>query len=162
MVPKSLRHWFVFHCISDVAFALPLLILPVRFLTMLGWEAVDPFASRLGAAALMGIGIESYLGRNAGPEAYRSMLNLEVIWAATALVGMAVTMSSGRGPWAAWSFIAIFAAFNIVWVTYRLRLRRLRLSAPPRRGADAVVYGGAASADPAELLERAGGGGTWR
>ena len=123
MVPKSLRTWFVIHCVADVAFALPLLVIPVRFLTTLGWETVDPFAARLVAAALMGIGVESYLGRNAGLEAYRGMLNLKVIWSGTAVLGMAVTMASGQGPWSGWALIAVFAAFNVLWVTYRLRLR---------------------------------------
>jgi len=55
MVPSSLRTWFVVHSIADIAFALPLFLAPHWTLTLLGWHAVDPIATRLVAAALFGI-----------------------------------------------------------------------------------------------------------
>ena len=79
MISKSLRTWFVIHCIADLTFAIPMLVAPVAFLSLFGWTTVDPFMTRLVAAALMGIGLESYLGRNAGVEAYQGMLNLKII-----------------------------------------------------------------------------------
>ena len=75
MISKGLRTWFVIHFAVDIVFAIPLLVAPAAFLTFLGWTAVDPYAARLVGAALMGIGIESYLGRNAGVEAFQGMLN---------------------------------------------------------------------------------------
>jgi hypothetical protein len=70
MISKGLRTWFVIHFAIDILFAIPLLVAPVSFLTFLGWTAVDPYTARIVGAALMGIGIESYLGRNAGIEAF--------------------------------------------------------------------------------------------
>jgi len=69
MVPKSLRVWFVIHFVADLLFALPLFFAPVFTLKLFGWETVDPATSRLVAAALFGIGIESLLGRNASADA---------------------------------------------------------------------------------------------
>jgi hypothetical protein len=84
---------------------------------------VDPISTRLVAAALFGIGIESYLGRNAGVEAFRAMLNLKVIWSATAAIGVLWSQLAG-GPPAGWGVFAIFASFHLVWLRYRLLLRR--------------------------------------
>jgi hypothetical protein len=122
MVPDRLRWWFVVHFILDVAAALPLFVAPTQILGWLGWEAVDPISTRLVAAALFGIGIESYLGRNAGIEAFRGMLNLKIIWSATAAIGVLWSQIDG-GPVAGWGVFAIFAAFHLVWVRYRVALR---------------------------------------
>lgn len=123
-IPNSLRTWFVIHCIVDVVFAIPMLVAPVAFLSLFGWTTVDPFMTRLVAAALMGIGLESYLGRNAGVEAFQGMLNLKIIWSAFAILGLVVSALTLGGPWMAWLIIAIFVAFNILWVYYRLQLRQ--------------------------------------
>lgn len=123
MVPLGLRRWFVIHFIADVVSAVPLFVAPEWFLGQLGWSAVDPISTRLVAAALFGIGIESYLGRNAGIEAFRAMLNLKVIWSATAAVGVLWSQLDG-GPPAGWGVFAIFAGFHLVWLRYRLLLGR--------------------------------------
>ena len=122
-IPKSLRTWFVIHCILDVTFAIPMLVTPVAFLSLFGWTTVDPFMTRLVAAALMGIGLESYVGRNAGIEAFQGMLNLKIIWSAFAALGLLISVLTLGGPWMVWLIIAIFVGFNILWVYYRLQLR---------------------------------------
>ena len=124
MVPQALRRWFVIHFITDMAFAIPMMISPVRLLTLFGWEAVDPFMTRLAAAALFGIGIESYLGRNAGVESYRTMLTLKVIWSSGAVVGAIWTLIQvPESPPMLWVILAIFLGFNLVWVYWKVRLR---------------------------------------
>jgi hypothetical protein len=124
-VPQSLRTWFVIHFVLDVIFAIPLMAAPVWFLGLLGWQVVDPIAARLVAAALFGIGIESFLGRNAGPQTYRGMLNLKIIWSLGAIIGILVSMLQGAHgqPLAGWGLLAIFAVFNVLWVAWRLKLR---------------------------------------
>lgn len=123
MVPTSLRRWFVVHFVADMVFAVPLLLAPEATLTSFGWQAVDPAATRLVAAALFGIGIQSLLGRNEGAETFRAMLNLKVIWSGAAIAGLLWTQLEG-GPPLAWVALAIFAAFNCVWVRYRVLLAR--------------------------------------
>jgi hypothetical protein len=123
MVPRSLRTWFVVHFAADMVFALPLFIAPEATLRWLGWSAVDPAATRLVAAALFGIGIQSLLGRNESADTFRAMLTLKVIWSATATLGLLWTQLEG-GPPVGWCLVAIFAGFHIVWMRYRLRLRR--------------------------------------
>ncbi len=119
--PASLRTWFVAHFVADVVFATPLFIAPRAFLGLLGWSSVDPLATRLVAAALFGIGIQSLLGRKEGVEAFRAMLNVKIIWSATATIGLVWSELEG-GPPLGWAFVAVFATFNAVWTYYRWRL----------------------------------------
>jgi len=121
-VPRSLRTWFVVHFALDFIFAVPLIFIPELFLSALGWTTVDPIMSRLVGAALMAIGVESLLGRNEGTDAYRAMLNLKIIWASSAVVGIAVGMAVG-GPAIGWLVLVIFAAFLGLWTFYRIGLR---------------------------------------
>lgn len=118
----GLRRWFVIHFVADWLFAVPLMLAPVFTLTVFGFQTIDPFAARLVAAALMGIGGESLLGRNASAETFRAMLNLKIIWSGAALAGMLVTLLQSAAPPFGWAIVAIFAVFNGVWVWYRLQL----------------------------------------
>jgi hypothetical protein len=122
MLPASLRTWFVIHFVADMLFALPLFIAPSWSLSLFGWSAIDPLSTRLVAAALFGIGIQSWLGRNESLETFRAMLNLKLIWSGTATLGLIWSMLEG-GPRFGWAFVLIFAAFHLVWWRYRLLLR---------------------------------------
>jgi hypothetical protein len=126
-IPAALRTAFIIHCAADCVFAVPLMIFPGEFLAFMGWQTVDPVAARLVAAALFGIGIESYLGRNSGVEAYKGMLNLKVIWSLAAVAGIAWSLIEGvhdRTAWL-WLLLTIFCVFNIVWVYWRMRISSL-------------------------------------
>ncbi len=129
-VPGELRTWFVIHFAADMAFAVPLFLVPRQFLTLLGWREVDPVATRLVAAALFGIGIQSLLGRNERREPYLAMLNLKIIWSLAAVLGLAISLGQG-GPAMAWAFLFIFAVFCALWSTWRLRLARSAKSSLP-------------------------------
>lgn len=121
-VPPSLRRWFVVHFAADLLFAVPLLIAPVATLRMLGWSTVDPVATRLVGAALLAIGTQSLVGRNASLEAYRALLGLKSLWSASAIVALALSLAEGAPPITA-GLLAIFVGFAVVWNYYRLRLR---------------------------------------
>ena len=121
-IPKSLRVWFVIHFALDIIFAIPLLLVPELLLPLIGWPVVDPITSRLVGAALLGIGVESLLGRNAGSDVFKAMLNLKILWASGAVFGIGLGIVAG-GPPLAWVFLAVFAAFLGLWVNYRLKLR---------------------------------------
>jgi hypothetical protein len=121
-VPGSLRFWFVIHFAVDIVFALPLLLIPDVLMPLLGWRCVDPISSRLVGAALIGIGGASLLERTASAEVFRAMLNLKIIWATSAILGIGLGLLRG-GPPVGWALLVIFAAFLALWVHYRLRLR---------------------------------------
>jgi hypothetical protein len=125
-IPQALRTWFVIHFATDMLFALPLMIAPEKILNLLGWQMVDPYATRVAAAALLGIGIESYLGRNAGAEAFRRMLSLKIIWSLSVILGTAVSLAQGAQgrPLFAWLILLVFMGFNFLWVYWRRKLDR--------------------------------------
>ncbi len=121
-IPKSLRVWFVIHFAIDIIFAIPMLLVPEFLMPLMGWSVVDPITSRLVGAALLGIGVESLLGRNANRDVFKAMLNLKIIWASGAVLGIGLGILAG-GPPLAWIFLVIFAAFLGLWVYYRIKLR---------------------------------------
>jgi hypothetical protein len=124
MVSDRLRFWFVVHFVIDMLFALPLFIAPAWMLSLFGWQTVDPFTSRLVAAALFGIGIESLLGRKSDAGTFKAMLNLKLIWSSGAVLGLGISLAeTGGEPFMAWVILALFVAFFFLWAYYRYQLR---------------------------------------
>ncbi len=126
-VPQALRKWFLIHFVVDFIFAIPLMFAPVLFLSRLGWQVVDPVASRLIAAALFGIGLESLLSYKASVETYQGMLNLKIIWSLAAITGLIISLlqgSQGR-PIALWLLLLIFIFFNALWLYWKVKISRL-------------------------------------
>jgi hypothetical protein len=82
---------------------------------------VETMTARLVGSALMGIGIESYLGRKASADVYHAMLNLKLIWSASAMFALVLSLFNGA-PTAAWLFLGLFAGFFVVWAIYKWRL----------------------------------------
>ncbi len=101
--------------------ALPLFLAPRWYLEQFGWTVIDPATARLVAAALLGIGVQSFVGRNESRDAFRAMLQVKVIWSFFALVGLVWFQIEG-GPPAGWAFVAVFAGFHLVWQYWRARL----------------------------------------
>ena len=124
MVPTNLRRWFVLHFIVDMFFAIPLLLIPDQFLTFLNWDPIDPLASRLVGAALMGIGFGAFLSRDASSSAYVAMLNMKIIWSGSAILGIVISLISG-GPLFGWVVVIIFSVFAAIWIYYRFQIRLL-------------------------------------
>lgn len=124
-VPITLRRWFVIHFIADILFAIPMFFAPVKFFTLLGWQLVDPIATRMVAAALFGIGIESLLSRNSTRESFKTMLSLKIIWSSAAIIGLSLGLISGLfGSIAVGiSLLIIFVLFNALWTYWFIRLK---------------------------------------
>ena len=122
-IPQGLRTWFVIHFVADMLFAIPLLFFPEKIMPWFGWVEIDPIMSRLVGAALLGIGVESLLSKNASKEVFRPFLRLKIIWAVGAILGIALGISAG-GPIQAWIFLAIFSIFLLVWVYYHYQLNK--------------------------------------
>jgi len=134
-IPASLRTWFVVHFAVDLAAAVPLLLVPGRALGLLGWTCVDPVASRLCGAALLGIGVASLGTHRHGAGAYRAMLSLKVVWSLAAIFALLAGIAGGAPP-AAWAFLSIFIAFSGIWMSYAIRLRQLSRAPADDEGGD--------------------------
>lgn len=127
-VPTALRRWFVIHFVADWLVAVPLFVAPEAFLGLCGWTTIDPFAARGVAAALFGIGAQSFLDRNAGRESFRTMLSLKIIWATFATLGF-FWGSLHSGFAMSWAFCAVFGAFDALWL-YWYRVLAARTAGP--------------------------------
>lgn len=125
-VPRALKNWFLVHFVVDVMFAIPLMVIPVYFLSILGWQVVDPVAARLVAAALFGIGVESLLSYNSSLDNYKGLLNLKIIWSLAALIGLLISLIQGdQGrPAVLWLLIFTFILFNGLWVYWKVKISR--------------------------------------
>jgi len=126
-VPVALKRWFLIHFAVDVLFAIPLFLFPLAFLTLLGWHSIDPFATRIVAAALFGIGIESFLGRNAPAQTFKNMLNLKIIWSGATIIGVALSIFQNIYPTTItqWLLLGTFVAFHILWVIWRIKIGKI-------------------------------------
>ena len=124
---RWLRIWFIIHFYADIIFAIPLFLFPEYFLRLAGWHCIDPVAARGVAAALFGIGIESYLCRNSGIETYKNLLNLKIIWSLTASVGLLIALVQNvhDRPLMLWIIFVIFILFHYLWVYWRMKLRNM-------------------------------------
>jgi len=103
------------------------MFVPHAFLGALGWTVVDPVAARLVAAALFAIGIESWLGRRSSLTTFRAMLDLKIIWSATAILGFVLSLVAGAHgrQVSVWGLLAVFAAFHLLWVYFRIQVGKL-------------------------------------
>ncbi|MBS4030122.1 MAG: hypothetical protein KGZ63_01680 [Clostridiales bacterium] len=124
-VPNGLRLWFIIHFVVDITFAIPLFFIPETVLGIVGWPNVDPLATRLVAAALFGIGTESFLGRNGSVERFQGMLNLKIIWSVFAVMAIAITMVTHPlyVNVLTWAGLVIFSFFLLLWSYWKLLLR---------------------------------------
>ncbi len=125
-VPNALKNWFVVHAITDLIFGIPLMLMPVLTLKLFGWETVDVISARVVAAALFGIGIESYIGRNGSREVFLGMLNLKIIWSSAVILGVGWSLfNNAQGaPVMGWVLVGVFLIFNLLWVYWRIKLKQ--------------------------------------
>lgn len=120
-IPASLRNWFVAHFVIDIIFAVPLIIAPEIILPIIGWNNVDPLATRLVGAALFGIGVESLLSKNSGADVFAALLNLKILWSSAAIIGILIAIFNNAPP-ISWLFLGIFVLFLAAWSYYKVKL----------------------------------------
>ena len=121
-VPKSLRTWFHIHFVADYIFAIPLMIAPVWTMQLLGFPVVDPYTTRLVAAALFGVGGVSYLLNDKGLETYRTLLTLKIVWSWAAIVGLILTLQS-QPVFMAYVILGLFVVFSGIWSYYYHKIK---------------------------------------
>ena len=124
-VPSALRIWFIIHFVIDILFAIPLFFFPEDFLNLLQWDQIDPIASRIVAAALFAIGIESWLVRDSNPKTYINMLNLKIIWSGVVVTGISFTLYKTHFSATIFELLLlfIFLFFHIIWLYWRFRIK---------------------------------------
>ena len=122
-VPKSLRIWFIIHFITDMVFAIPLILFPTSILGLFGLKVGDyGVTARLVGAALIGIGGVSFLVRNQKIENFSVLLSLKILWSLAAVIGLILAIISGA-PAMTWLIVIAFSVFSSIWMYYKYNLR---------------------------------------
>jgi len=117
ITPRSLVLWFKFHGIIDLLIGIPLFFDPHSFLTFLRWPVIDPFASRLVAAALLSIGVVS-LSIKESHETYKALTFFKIFWSFFAITGISSSLSFFAFPFFAYIILLTFGFFFFLWTYY--------------------------------------------
>lgn len=122
---RSINVIFLVHAIVAAVLGLLLLIIPGRFLGLLGWAPIDPILSRVLGAALLGLAWGSYRGWRATERHQVAILaQVDALFCVLACVGIARHLAVAAWPWYVWLLFAGFAAFAIAWIIVLAALRR--------------------------------------
>lgn len=121
-MPKGLKTLFLVHAVVAVVFGLPLLIIPGRLLTWVGWAPIDPIAGRLLGAVMLGLAWSSFRGWMAEERAKVAILvELEAVYTVLACVGLLRHLLFAHYPWFPWFVFAIYLAFALAWIYFLVR-----------------------------------------
>lgn len=122
-VSIGLRRWFFVHFVVDMIFGIPLLFFPEFALGLLGIFTGELLTARLVGAALLGIGGASLLNYRGSFEEYKIMLNLKIIWAASAIVAIGISLFEEFNRSVCF-VLGVFVVFLGAWVYYRAKITR--------------------------------------
>ncbi len=117
MVTKNLRRWFVAHFFIDMMFAIPLLLFPAWFLSIVGLEQENLILARFVGSALLAIGGVSLIMHKKDEAAYSAMLQLKLLWSGTVSIAIVLSFADIKA-FLAWILLAIFVVFFFVWGYY--------------------------------------------
>jgi len=119
---KSLRYTFLVHAVVAVLFGLPLLIIPGRWLQLLGWAPIDPIMARLVGAALLALGWGSFRGWRAAVRSdVEILLQVEAVFTVLSALAILRHLVGGSWPWYVWTMFLIFVIFAAAWIYHLLR-----------------------------------------
>ena len=126
---KGLRVTFLIHAVVSFTAGLLLLLVPGRFLDFIAWAPIDPIASRLLGAAMLALAWSSLRGWRASEWAEVALLvELEVVFAVLACVGLLRHLLFGWWPWMPWAILVLFALFAVAWTVFLVQGRRAEKS----------------------------------
>jgi hypothetical protein len=121
---KALKVTFTIHMIVALLFGAPLFLAPGRFLSLFGWEPVDPLLSRVLGAALLALAWSSFQGiRTASHDLEVVLIQIEAIFSGLSAVGLLRHLVKAGYPWMVWGILFILSIFAIAWLFF-LKARR--------------------------------------
>jgi hypothetical protein len=113
---RGLQVTFLIHAAVALAFGLPLLLAPGRWLTMWGWAPIDPILSRLLGAALLALAWSSFRGWRATAWAQVAIVvELEAVFTVLGCLGLLRHLLVANYPMTVWLLFVVLLAFAIAW-----------------------------------------------
>ena len=113
---RGLKITFEIHAILGFIFGIAFFLIPETALGWIQWTPVDPALARLWGAALIALGMASYLGYHATRwEEVRITVEMDAGFTIFATVGALYAAFVG-GPAFLWVVIVVFGAFAAAWL----------------------------------------------
>jgi hypothetical protein len=116
---RGLKTTFLVHAIVTLAFGVVLYLIPDTWAAFINWIPFDPVVTRIYAAALLAIGVSSWLGyRAARWDEVRIVVQTEmVLTVLSALIGLYLALFASA-PLFIWVPIGIFVVFAMAWIYF--------------------------------------------
>jgi hypothetical protein len=105
------------HMIVTVVLGALSLLIPGRFLTLLGWQPIDPITTRVLGASLLAMSWGDFrVWRRANNGEARLWAEVQLAFALLAGVGVLRHLLGGRWPVMVWILFGVFAVFALSWI----------------------------------------------
>ena len=121
---RGLKTTFLVHAIVTLAFGVVLYLIPDTWATFVNWTPFDAVVTRIYAAALLAIGVSSWLGYRASRwDEVRIVVQMEVVL--TVLGGLISLYSAlfAGAPQFIWAPVVIFVGFAVAWIYFYWQAR---------------------------------------
>ena len=114
---NMLKVTFLVHGIVAVVLGVLLLAVPGRFLSVLGWQPIDPIMARFLGAAFLALAWGDVRGwRALSWSEVHIFVEVQLAFAALAGVGLLRHLLEGRWPAMAWILLVVFVLFTVAWL----------------------------------------------
>lgn len=114
---KSLRWTFLVHAIVALAFGLVMYLAPTWFGTIIQWSPIDPVMTAFVGAALIALGVSSWLGYRAEHwEDVRIVVLLEAVFTVTGTAAALYYLLLGNAPLFTWVPAILWGLFAVIWI----------------------------------------------
>ena len=121
-ISNGLKYLFLFHFIVGVVFGLTYLLIPDTWANMVQWPLKESFPYRLLGAALIGIGVSSWLAfKNQIWESVKIVVIMEIIWCGLGTVVMLWGMFTQGLPPIGWMNTLLMAFFAVTFGFFLIR-----------------------------------------
>jgi hypothetical protein len=121
---KMLKTTLLFQMIISALLGLFLLVMPGRFLAMVGWAPIDPIVSRILGAALLAMSWGAWrVWQGSSPAEAKWWVEIQAGFALLAALGILRHLVEGGWPLMAWIVFGVFGLFAILWLAIIVRER---------------------------------------
>jgi hypothetical protein len=116
---KGLKYTFLVHAIVAVIIGLGLVLVAQWFLDLVNWTPSDPTMARAYGAALLAIGVSSWLGYMATEwKQVRIVVRMENVLTIVGFLESLYSVLFADGPAFVWSNVAITGIFGILFIYF--------------------------------------------
>jgi hypothetical protein len=119
---RGLKRVFLVHTLVSFIFGVVLFVITGTWARVADWGPFDPAMTRVYGAALMAIGLSSWLGYHASRwEEVRIIVLMEIAFTVLSAVGILYELLFADAGSSAWISFLFYVGFGLVWIFYYRR-----------------------------------------